>query len=178
MSLLPTHKSPDLWQRLAVLKALHRLGETSDLNLTRFLTDMDVMNYFDMMFALNDLCDQGLALCTQKNGLRMFSVTRDGISTFEMFANKIPASLNEKIDAYAEQYRVRYETENAARADYEKTAEGWVVHLAVCDRDTDLVKIDLNMPTQELARFCTEQWSGKAQQVYAAILSLLQEEKE
>ena len=61
MRLEPPRRAPADEQRLIVLYSLMNLGPCTETQLLQFLSEMDLTNYFDMMFALNELCDRGQA---------------------------------------------------------------------------------------------------------------------
>ena len=66
MTLRPPRRMPDDEQRLIVLYALQHLAPCTELQLLQFLFEHDLTNYFDMMFALGDLCARGQAVRTKK----------------------------------------------------------------------------------------------------------------
>ena len=61
MRIEPPRRAPADEQRLIVLYSLMNLGPCTETQLLQFLSEMDLTNYFDMMFALNELCDRGQA---------------------------------------------------------------------------------------------------------------------
>ena len=66
MKLQPPYFLPDELVRLMVLCCLTYLGPCTDQQLLEWVSEYDVMNYFDLMIALSELCKQGQAECRQK----------------------------------------------------------------------------------------------------------------
>ena len=52
MKIQPPRRTPENEQKLMVLYSLARLGPCTELQLLRFLFEHDLLNYFEMMFAL------------------------------------------------------------------------------------------------------------------------------
>ena len=78
MKIQPPRRAPDDEQKLMVLYSLSRLGPCTELQLLQFLFENDLLNYFDMMFALGDLCDRGQAVRMKKNAGYLYQVTDAG----------------------------------------------------------------------------------------------------
>ena len=85
MRLEPPRRAPDNEQKLIVLCCLNRLGPCTELQLLQFLFEYDLMNYFEMMFALNDLCDRGQAARTKKGAGYLYAVTAAGVEALMLF---------------------------------------------------------------------------------------------
>ena len=93
MRIQPPRRAPDSEQRLMVLYCLARLGPCTELQLLRFLFENDLLNYFDMMFALNDLCDRGQAARIRKDEGFLYQATDAGREALNLFGGRVPNSL-------------------------------------------------------------------------------------
>ena len=93
MSLHPPKRSPEDEQRLIVLYALEQLSPCTELQLLQFLFEYDLMNYFEMMFALNDLCDRGQAARAKAQTGYAYQLTAAGEEALQLFGNRVPRSL-------------------------------------------------------------------------------------
>ena len=89
MKIEPPPRAPDSEQKLIVLYCLDRFGPCTQWQLLQFLANRDLMNYFDMMFALGDLCARGQAVRTKKRAgyfYRLSGASRQSPGTVPMEA--------------------------------------------------------------------------------------------
>ena len=92
MKIEPPRRTPDEEQKLVVLDCLKHLGPCTELQLVQFLFEHDLMNYFEMMFALNDLCDGGQAARVKVNGETRCEVTEAGREALAFLEAGCPAA--------------------------------------------------------------------------------------
>lgn len=176
MRIEPPRHAPDDEQKLIVLYCLNRLGPCSDLQLTQFLFDHDLMNYFEMMFALNDLCDRGQAVRVKKQAGYQYAVTDAGREAMALFGGRVPRSLTALLEKTWEDWKRRFRQEAQSRQKIEQTERGdFRLTLSVMDQDAELMDISLTLPTRELARQLAEQWPRKASEIYGTVIRLLSE---
>lgn len=169
-------RSPESNQRLLLLLILQQLGRCSDMQLLQFLFDNDLMNYFDMMFTLTDLCDQGLALRSERVGQNFYELTDGGRDTLAMFGNRLPASQRQQISELAPEWKKRIQIEQEYQSDYKQTKRGeYELHLRVMEQDMEMLHLTLSLPSEEMAKTMKENWPKKAQALYASLFASLGE---
>ena len=174
MRIQPPRRAPDDEQKLMVLYCLSQLGPCTELQLLQFLFEHDLMNYFEMMFALNDLCDRGQAARAKKQAGFQYEVTDAGREALRLFGGRIPRSLQSLMDASAAEWKGRFRREAQSRQKIEQTQRGeYEVSLAVVEQDMDLMELRLTLPTRELAQQILDLWPQKASDVYGAVIRLL-----
>lgn len=174
---LPTRRPPDAELKLTTLYALKRLGPCTDLVLLQFLFGYDLMNYIEMMIALSDLCKDGQVARVAQEAAWRYEVTKAGIDTLALFENRIPLSIRELVDqnapAYIDAIRLTRERKSAIvqtpRGEYEVT-------LTLEEKDMQLIKVTLSLPTKELALSMEQGWRKQAGDVYGHIVALMREE--
>lgn len=178
MALEPPKRTPESKQRLLLLLALDHLGRVSDMQLLQFLFENDLMNYFDMMFTLADLCDQGLTVRSERLGQSYYELTDAGRETLDMFGNRLPASLREQMDSLTPQWRKRIQIEQEYQSDYHQTKRGeYELHLRVIEQDMEMLHLTLSLPSEEIAKTMKENWPEQAQALYANLFAALGEKK-
>ncbi len=180
MAYIPERRTPDPELRLLSLYTLGSIGPCTDLNLLEFMTEYDLMNYFDLMIALNDLCRQGHAARFEQEAAWRYETTQAGRELLSLFSNRIAGSLRDKVDEHAAEWRERIRRERSTGASVRQTERGeYEVTLSLSDNGTSLVSITLSLPTSELARRMADNWKTQSGGVYATIVGLLRErEKE
>ena len=178
MRIQPPRRAPDDEQRLVVLSCLSRLGPCTELQLLQFLFENDLMNYFEMMFALNDLCDRGQAARAKKQTGFLYEITDAGQEALSLFGNRVPRSLQALLDETAADWKRRFRQEAQSRQKIEQTDRGeYKLALTVVEQDMDMMNLTLLLPTRELAQQMADRFPSKASEIYGAVIRLLSEKE-
>lgn len=176
MRLEPPRRAPDDEQRLIVLCCLNRLGPCTELQLLQFLFEYDLMNYFDMMFALNDLCDRGQAARTKKGTGWQYAVTVAGTEALALFGGRVPPSVNALLEKEGLAWKQRFRREGQNLAGIRQTDRGeYELTLRVVEQDMDMMTLSFTLPTRDMAQQLADRWKDRASEVYAEIFRLLTE---
>ncbi len=176
MKIEPPRRAPDEEQKLIVLSCLEHLGPCREMQLLQFLAEHDFMNYFDMMFALNDLCDRGQAVRARKDGGFEYALTEAGGEALALFGSRVPRSLQALLEQ-AEEWKRRFRRESQYPEKIGQTAAGeFELTLTVKEQDLDMMRLSLLLPTRDLARQLAGRWPEKAPRVYEAVIRILSEE--
>ena len=178
MSLTPPKRPPDDEQRLLVLYTLHQLAPCTELQLLQFLFEYDLMNYFEMMFALNDLCDRGQAARTKKGAGYLYAVTAAGAEALALFGNRVPASVYALLEKNGRAWKQRFRREAQNLSEITQTDRGeYELKLRVVEQDMDMMTLTVTLPSREMAQQLSDEWPGKASSIYAEIFRMLTEQK-
>ena len=177
MKMEPPRRVPDEEQKLIVLSCLQHLGPCRELQLLQFLAEHDFMNYFDMMFALNDLCDRGQAVRKKKDAGYEYALTEAGREALRLFGSRVPRSMQALL-SQAEEWKQRFRRESQYRRKIEKTdREDYELTLTVTEQEMDMMRLSLILPTRELAQQLSDRWTERAARVYEAVIRILSEEE-
>ena len=179
MRLEPPRRAPDNEQKLIVLCCLNNLGPCTELQLLQFLFEYDLMNYFEMMFALNDLCDRGQAARTKKGAGYSYTVTAAGVEALALFGNRVPPSVYALLDKNGGEWKQRFRREAQNLSQITQTDRGeYELTLRVVEQDMDMMTLTVTLPTREMAQMLSDQWPGKASAIYAEIFRMLTEQNQ
>lgn len=179
MSLTPPKRPPDDEQRLVVLYALEQLQPCTELQLLQFFADNDIMNYFDMMIALQGLCARGQAVRSQRRAGYLYQPTPAGEEALQLFGGRVPMSVKRLLEETGASWRERFAQEDQYGFDIRQTSRGeFEVTLSVREQDMDTLRLSLALPTRDLARQLAERWPQKAGQIYEYVIRTLSEEAE
>ncbi len=177
MRIEPPRRAPDNEQKLIVLYCLSQFGPCTELQLLQFLFGNDLMNYFDMMIALSDLCARGQAVRTKKRAGYLYQPTEAGLEALGLFGGRIPASVQSLVSENAPALRERFRQELHSQQQIRQTQRGeYEVSLTAMEQDMDLMRLELTLPTRELASQLAEKWPRKAAEVYETVFRILTEE--
>ena len=178
MKLQPPYFLPDELVRLMVLCCLTYLGPCTDQQLLEWVSEYDVMNYFDLMIALSELCKQGQAECRQKRRKSWYQITDAGRKTLELFENRVPASVRSRLKETADAWRMRFSRDNQIRTEVKETDQNeYEVTLAVVEQDRETMTLQVVVPTKEIAWRMVRQWREHVQEVYSMVFRVLAEDE-
>ena len=176
MRLEPPRRAPDNEQKLIVLCCLNGIGPCTELQLLQFLFEYDLMNYFEMMFALNDLCDRGQAARTKKGAGYLYAVTVAGVEALELFGGRVPPSVYGLLGQHAREWRQRFRQEAQNLSEITQTDRGeYELTLRVVEQEMDMMTLTVSLPTQQMARQLADRWPRKAAKIYAEVFRMLTE---
>ena len=179
MRIEPPRRVPDDEQKLTVLASLSRLGPCTELQLLQFLFEYDFSNYFEMMFALTDLCDRGQAVRARKGPSFRYEVTDAGREALALFGKRVPKSVKDILDRDGDEWKRRFRREAQNRQRIEQTDRGeFELTLSVMEDDLDMMNLSLTLPTREMAQQMADRWQKKAPEVYAAVIRILSGDSE
>ena len=179
MRLEPPRRAPDNEQKLIVLCCLNSLGPCTELQLLQFLFEYELMNYFEMMFALNDLCDRGQAARTKKGAGYSYTVTAAGVEALALFGNRVPPSVYALLERTGMEWRQRFRREAQNLSEIKQTDRGeYELKLRVVEQDMDMMTLTIPLPSREMAQQLSDRWPGKASAIYAEIFRMLSEQNQ
>ena len=179
MRIEPPRRTPEDEQRLIVLYSLMHLGPCTDTQLLQFLSEQDMTNYFEMMFALNDLCDRGQAARQKRKAGTYYMATQAGDEALRLFGGRVPQSLKNAVRDEGALWRQRFQDEAQISQTLRKTARGdYELTLVVTEKDTEMMRISLSVPSREIASDWMGRWPRKASQIYGAVIRALAEDEE
>lgn len=177
MRIEPPRRTTEDGQRLIVLYSLMHLGPCTDAQLLQFLSEQDLSNYFEMMFALNDLCDRGQAARQKRKTGTYYMATQAGDEALRLFGGRVPQSLKNVIAEQGETWRRRFRTEAQIGQAVRKTPRGdYELTLTVTEKDTEMMRISLSVPSREIAYAWMDRWPRKASRIYGEVIRALAEE--
>ena len=105
MADIPQHRLGDVERKVLTLHSLKALGECGNLQLISFMTQTDIMNYFDLQTALLDLRDAGQVVRTPQTADDLYEITQAGEEALLLFSSRVPQSLMDKVDELAPAFK-------------------------------------------------------------------------
>ncbi len=163
-------------QKLSILHILHLFGGLSDLKLLQFLTDQKIMNYFDMMFTLNDLCAQGHCSRREVPGGYHYSITPAGEEALDYFGKQVPSSLRDQIFTAYTACKDAYRQAQEYPAEYRQAGRGeYLLSMRIVEKDLELMNVTLSLPDEAMARQIRTRWPDIAEKIYGAFFDIREE---
>jgi len=167
---------PETENRLVILYTLRRLGPVTAMQLLQAMAESDLMNYITMQLALSDMEQQGQITMRAHPLGHLIEVTGEGDYILDSFVRRIPSSRRAVIDACAEEWKKRFQTEQMAPAESFTLPDGRMcIHLRLLDEAATLMDLMLYLPTGLSFTFLPERWRACVQMVYSMVLTRLTE---
>lgn len=178
MKIEPPRRTPDNEQKLIVLECLAQLGPCTEMQLLQFLAEQDQMNYFDMMFALTDLCDRGQTARVRHATGFQYGITDAGREALQLFGSRVPVSLKEELTETASEWKSRFREEMQNQQKITQTDRGdYELCLKVMERDADMMRLTLSLPTRDAADHLAKNWPQKSVKIYDTVIRILSEDE-
>lgn len=164
--------------KLVLLSAMDRLGGCTEEQLLRFLVETNLMNQFQFFLALGGLKEAGFVRETRHLEGTLLILTPQGRESVEMFASRIRASQQEKLEVNAPTWKRRIRDELQMPASWKENENGFSVTLRALESGEEIFSMTLTAATKAQAkRFC-DRWTEKAPFLYQTIMEQLGETAE
>ena len=161
--------------KLVLLCALDRLGGCTEEQLLRFVVETGLESQFQFFLALSGLKEAGLVRESRHLEGTLLILTPEGRQSMELFASRIRASQQEKLNRHAAAWRRRVLDELSMPAAYEPCGNGYAVTLRALESGEEIFVMKLTAATKAQAkRFC-ERWPEAAPYLYQTIMERLGE---
>ncbi|MBQ2991532.1 MAG: DUF4364 family protein [Clostridia bacterium] len=161
--------------KLVLLCALDRLGGCTEEQLLRFVVETALQSQFRFYIALSGLKEAELVRESLHIEGKLLILTPEGRQSMELFAGRIRASLQEKLETHGAVWRRRVRDELSMPAQWEKKGNAYAVTLRALESGEEIFSMTMTAATKAQAkRFC-ERWPQKAPYLYQTIMEQLGE---
>jgi len=115
---------PEAENRLLILYAMECLGPVTDEQLLRFMTELDLMNYFTLQLALSEMQDKGDVVKEAHPLGSLLSLSESGRFTLRGFEARIPQSRREIVSEASAVWRDTFRREQQTPAELRRLPDG------------------------------------------------------
>lgn len=174
MELIPSQESLMLY-KLIVLYMLDQVAFPLTLSqISEFILDRDYTNYLTLQQVISELTDTGLITANSTLNRTQLTITKEGKDSLGYFKGRINYGIRNEISDYLKANSLELKNEVSVFSNYRKTANGeYEASLTAKDGEQPLVKINLCVPTAEIAAAVCDNWSKKNQEVYQMLTKVL-----
>lgn len=146
----------------------------SNSQITNFFLDHGYTTYFHVQQTFHDLLESGLIDEKKKGTSTFYSTTEKGRTTLSFFEKEISSQIRKEIDAYLTENSYELRNETSTSAEYYRTPEQeYVIQCQVREKNTPLIRLELTVPTEDIAKVFCSHWSKKSQEIYAYLMDTL-----
>lgn len=161
--------------KLIILYMLNRVTfPLTTAQISDFILEKEYTNFLTLQQVINELLEANMITATPVNNRTHLKITQEGRDTLRYFGSRIGEAIIQDIDSYLKEKEYTLRNEVSILADYYKSTSGeFVAELAAKERDTDLVRVTLSVPTEELASSVCCNWQKKNQEIYQYLIQEL-----
>jgi predicted transcriptional regulator len=147
--------------------------------LTDFVMEHELMNYFDLQQYLTDLVETSMLEYSASEGDDYYIITETGRISLDLFSDRVSQSLRRTINDSIDTKKKSFVIKTNVTADYTKEDDNdYEVHLTVKEGIYTLMDIKVNVVSNKHAKAICDNWEKKAQYLYADILNKLVDDTE
>ncbi|HRC80705.1 MAG TPA: DUF4364 family protein [Sedimentibacter sp.] len=161
--------------KLKLLYILDYIGlPLTNIEITNYILEYGIMDYFTLQLLLGDLCDSELTLLKPNNGSEYYSVSKTGKAALEMFRDKLPQYFIDEVESNFSRIRKQIKKERELFGHYYKRNEDeYIVALQVTENSTAIFNLSINVPDERTARKIISKWKMAPEEIFGHIMKAL-----
>lgn len=142
-------------------------------NLSNFFLDR-YTSYIKFQEILSELVDTKLIEEHKTKTSICYKATEDGLDALESFSNEITSSHKEELDKYIKDNKIKLKEASIIKSNYtDSTGSNYKVTLEIAENKDENFKIEVDVPSQDIAVTLCENWKDKAKNIYNHIIKQL-----
>jgi len=160
---------------LRLLRCVDVLDCVTELSLWTFTAELSLMDYVNMRLCLHKLLQAEQVQYGAGSMKTYLYLTDKGRQALQLFGDRLPAEISEKIDNAAAAFRERVSSSQQVRAAYESaTRNDYRLSLAVSEGDLRMLEIRMHTKSRRLAGRAIRQFEAQAPKVLMYLFQLAQ----
>jgi predicted transcriptional regulator len=146
----------------------------TNIEITNFILDNDILDYFTLQQLLNDLCDSKFILLQSRNGNEYYGITETGTEALDMFGDKLPDYFIKQVEKNFNNLKMVIKKHRELLGHYYKRKEDeFIVSLQVMENESTIFSLSLNVPEEDLAKHICKKWDSNPEEIFSNILKTL-----
>lgn len=161
--------------KLIVLYMLSKVNfPLTNAQISNFILGKEYTNYFTLQQVLSELLEAGLISIKTIRNATYYHLTSQGEETLGFFGNKVSDLIKEDVDTFLMENKYELRNEVGTIADYYKSVnEDYIVHCQVKEGRSNLIDLNISVPTEEHAERMCANWRDASQNIYSYIMTAL-----
>lgn len=136
--------------------------------------DKEIMGFFDAASAMDELLSGGYVEKTFYRNKECYSLSKDGEKTLELFGEKFPKSIQNRIDDAIG--KMRYDKLSAPNASYAEVVPvnhtDYAARLTYLENHTPMLELSLNAGSRKNAERISKHLEEHAKEIYEKVLDM------
>lgn len=165
--------------KILVCYMLSKTGEAMSFEqMHDALSEQDLVNYFDIVYAVDALERTGsIKATTEESGRAVYSVTESGRKAAKTVTGMLPSSVRRKAAESARKLLLREKRLREIIAEISEYGDGFEVKLGIPQSGTNLAVFKLFCPTREEAELVRKRFLNDPVFIYKGVAALLTGDK-
>ena len=161
--------------KLLLLYILNKMNlSLSSIQITQIVLENTDINYFTLQRYIDELSKNNLIAKNLTQGKALYSITKEGKNTLDLFNSRLPKDWCNDIDNYIAKNRSAILDESKSIGNYKKKGDGeFEVQLKILENEVELISLSLIVATQQLAKDITTNWKSHGEKIYPSIIKTL-----
>lgn len=161
--------------KLIILYMLDKVSfPLTNSQISNFVLDKEYTDYMTFQSACSYLIDNKLIESNKVRNRTLLSITEEGKTALNFFQSRISESIKEDIQNYLNENELNMRNEVSVLSDYHKTTNGeYEAVLWAMDKEEELIRIKLSVPTEDNAREICVNWQTKNNEIYKYLMENL-----
>ena len=160
--------------KLVILYIINKLNKSvTNLQMVDLILETTGIDYFSLQELLLNLEEKNLVLLIHKDENRYYKITSEGEIMLSSLVHLIPDFLVSRIDNKIKAVQKKIELKEVIFADYTPESENnFLVNCKICENDTILIDLKLNVSTKEQAIDICNKWYQNPSKYYMDVLTI------
>lgn len=151
----------------------------TNVEITNYILEYDIWDYFSLQLLLSDLCDAKFALLKSNMGKEYYSVSDSGRAALNMFSVKLPEYFINEVEDNFSHIKKHIEKQRELFGHYYKRKDDeYVVSLQVTENTTLIFNLSMNVPTEDIAKNIIKKWQISPENIFGQIMNALTSNQE
>lgn len=161
--------------KLIVLYMLHKVDfPLTNSQISSFILDHGYTTYFTLQSVLSELTESEMIRQETIRNCSYFSITDSGSEALHYFQNRISQTIQEEIDQYIAENKMRLRDEVSIVSDYYKnTADEYSVRCVVKEKYANPIDLTITVPDEAQAKAVCRNWKNHCQSIYEFVMKEL-----
>lgn len=146
----------------------------TNIEITNFILDNDILDYFTLQQLLGDLCDSKFIVLNSKNGNEYYSISEAGTAALDMFGEKLPEYFIKQVEKNFFNLKMEIKKHRELLGHYYKRKEDeYIVSLQVMENESIIFSLSINVPDEDLAKHICKKWDSNPEEIFSSIIKTL-----
>lgn len=176
---LPGAPSTTSEVRIVICRMLEAAGtEVPFSTLHEAVREYELVNYFELIFALEQMCETGLISISTIDNIDYYSLEKSGLeASRELFAS-LPSTIREKTEKSIQRVLTREKRLSEVSIKSKPHNGGYLMTLSLPDQSDELISFTVFAPTKENSQKIKHAFLNDPLFIYKSVMSLLYGKKD
>ncbi len=165
----------DLTYKITILHILSKADfPMSNKTLCEFFIDGGYTDYLNVQQAIGNLLDTGMIEIASNQSGDKYSITREGLSTLELFPERITDSIEKDVRTFFEKKGMEMRRDSQLVSDfYRSSGGGYYVHCRMSEEERNVMDLSFHVSDRSQAEAICMNWRMRYADVYAMLMDQL-----